>query len=395
MLLSEFNDFPQLPGTNSYDSCLRAIDQSDYFVLFIGGRVGGWYDQANQVSITRMEYRHADERFKQGHLRLLVFVRKEIWDVREDRQALKNFLEVEASLDIELSLESKAKLISHPSKFLNDAEFTIDFIQEVGRIGEMKQAVKRTGPFPGGNWIYQFASFRDVIDACRTVLDLSGSLRQKALRANLKYEIKSILAELLEPTDQGVQPVTCRSQFARSSFHGKLNDQSSYTEDHVLWLGMFLITNGNVGKRLKVTALQEAMTSGEFLDFDKASGTHTVGSLQQALFQLDGQIDRLRNVFTKEVWEVATQLLSNQSFKNNRKTKFSIKNGTLIMPFAVHDLIENVITLCRAIHLSLEGNDNSLNEIRLHPSSPLRDESKKIENERVSIEDVQDWLSTV
>ena len=40
--LSELNDFPQLPDQNTYDSCLRAIDQSDYFVLFVGvGLAGG------------------------------------------------------------------------------------------------------------------------------------------------------------------------------------------------------------------------------------------------------------------------------------------------------------------------------------------------------------------
>jgi uncharacterized protein DUF4062 len=82
VLLSEFNDFPQLPDQNSYTSCLQAIDQSDFFILFIGSRVGGWYDQANRVSITRMEYRYAYERFKQGKLRLIVLVRKEVWDIR-------------------------------------------------------------------------------------------------------------------------------------------------------------------------------------------------------------------------------------------------------------------------------------------------------------------------
>ena len=56
---SEFNDFPQIPDKNSYESCLKAIDEADYFVLLVGSRVGGVYDAAKGISITRMEYQHA------------------------------------------------------------------------------------------------------------------------------------------------------------------------------------------------------------------------------------------------------------------------------------------------------------------------------------------------
>lgn len=52
-----------------------------------------------------------------------MLVRKEIWDIREDRQALKKFLEDEAALDKELTPDAKAKLVGHPTKFLNDAEY--------------------------------------------------------------------------------------------------------------------------------------------------------------------------------------------------------------------------------------------------------------------------------
>jgi hypothetical protein len=341
-----------------------------------------------------MEYRHAYERFREGRLRLLVFVRRDIWDVLEDRQALRKFLDDEAALDKELSPEAKAKVASHPSKLVNDAEFIIDFIQEVGRIGEMKQAVKGAGDFPCGNWIYQFASFRDVVDACRAVLDLSGSLRQKALRTNLKHEIKSILAELLEPTDKGVQPITRWSKFARNSFQGKLCDKSSYRGDHLLWLRMFLLARGNVGKRLKVTAILEATMSGEFLDFDKASGTHTVGPLQEALFELEGQIDVLRNIdLTELLRDVEMTLRSDPMIENHRKAMFSFNNDLFVVPFALHDRIENIIILCRAIYLTLEGDETHLSALQLHPSSPILDESNQIAKERVTLKDVDDWLT--
>jgi hypothetical protein len=394
VLLSEFNDFPQLPDRNLYESCLKAIDQSDYFLLFIGSRVGTWYNQDQQLSITRIEYRHAYEQFKQGKLKILVFVRKEIWDIHQDRKELKRFLENEAALQTELSLEDKNKIVSHPSKFLNDSNFIIDFLQEVTRIEEMNEASKRAVGFPSGNWIYQFASFRDIIDAFRTVLNLSGNLRQKALCSNLKHEIKSILAELLQPDGTVVQPVTSWSIFARECFQGNWDDKSSYKGDYLVWLGMFLLTKGNVGKRLKVTALREAISSGEFLDFDKASGMHTVGPLQGALIDLDTHIEQLRNIDNSHVFDTANMLLSNDQIKNNRGKEFVMPNEKLVMAFAIHDLIENVITLCRAIYFALEGNESHSGNVKLHPSSPIKDESEKIRREKVSFDSVQNWLET-
>lgn len=107
-------------------------------------------------------------------------------------------------------------------------------------------------------------------------------------------------------------------------------------------------------KVIEAKTLQKAITSGEFLDFDKVMGTPTVGALQQALFQLDGQIDRLRNIIPKGCVEGGMTLFSDQSIKNNRKAEFSLKNERFVMPFVVHDLIDNAINLCRAIHLALE-----------------------------------------
>lgn len=392
VLMSEFNDFPQLADKNSYESCLRAIDRSDYFVLLVGGRVGGWFDQATRVSITRMEYRHAYQRFKEGKLKLLVLVRKEIWDIREDRQALKKYLEDEAALDKELAPDAKAKLVGHPTKFLNDAEFVIDFIKEVGRVEEMKLATQKGATLPGGNWMYQFTSFRDVIDACRTVLNLSGNLRQKALRVNLQHEIRTNLAELLQPDDEGVKPITSWSSPARRCYQGGLDDSSSYKGDYLVWLGMSLLTSGGVGKKLGVTALQEAITSGEFLEFDKATGLHRVGLLQQAMLDLHGHVERLQATNSSELSAEGIMLLKDERVKMNRNASFSVPNQKFVMPFAVHDMIDNVLALSRAFHKALDGDEGPLGTLKLHPSSPLKDESEKIKKERPTNEAVESWL---
>ena len=59
VLASEYNDFPKPLDIHSYEACLKALQKADYFVLFLGTRVGGWYDKAARISITQQEYREA------------------------------------------------------------------------------------------------------------------------------------------------------------------------------------------------------------------------------------------------------------------------------------------------------------------------------------------------
>lgn len=68
--------------------------------MLIGARVGGCYDQVNQVSITQREYREAYQMHLAGKLKLLNFVRSEVWPAKEDRRELASYLE---SIDLKLS----------------------------------------------------------------------------------------------------------------------------------------------------------------------------------------------------------------------------------------------------------------------------------------------------
>ena len=113
--LSEFNDFQKKLDLNSYDSCLNEIHNSDYFILLIGSRVGGWFDEINKISITRKEYETAYELAREGKLKLLIFVRDEIWTIREDRKALKKYLQSEKTFSSELSASDMIKITNYPS----------------------------------------------------------------------------------------------------------------------------------------------------------------------------------------------------------------------------------------------------------------------------------------
>ncbi len=102
--MSEYPDFKKDSSGNSYDACLRAIEQCDYYILLIGSRVGGYYSSDPPISITQQEYRTAYQQFEKGIIkRLFTFVREDIWTIKEDRKALHQYLKENYLMEKELS----------------------------------------------------------------------------------------------------------------------------------------------------------------------------------------------------------------------------------------------------------------------------------------------------
>ena len=157
VMLSEFNDFTKRLEENSYDACLQAIDGAQCFLLLVGARVGGLYDISQRLSITRIEYRRAYELLKAGRMKLITFVRDELWNVREDRKALEAFLIDDHKLRKELDDAQIQAIVQHKSTFVNDAQAIFEFLNEITRNEEMKQAIAGEGSFPVANWVHRFS----------------------------------------------------------------------------------------------------------------------------------------------------------------------------------------------------------------------------------------------
>jgi hypothetical protein len=156
---------------------------SGLFRSLIGARVGGWYDQPNRISITQQEYREAYKLHKSGKLKIIAFVRSEVWQVREDRKALAAYL---ASLNI--AEELKKEITGYPSKFASDSEFIIDFINEVSRSSETLAAARGSGDFPTGNWMHTFHSFADVIEVLQALAFAGLPAEESVIRKLLSME---------------------------------------------------------------------------------------------------------------------------------------------------------------------------------------------------------------
>lgn len=197
VLMSESCDFEKDSSRNSYDACLETIKECDYFILLIGGRVGGWYDE--NTSITRKEYQIAYESAQGGQIkRIIPFVRQYIWDVLEDRKALIKILE---GLDIqENGLPVGKRLVAyHDSKLIRDAEHIKTFLDEVTRKDDFKKGDK-----PRFNWINNFTSFEDIVNVLKIELNLKVDMSRRVSERNIKTALARNLSGLTEKSKDGI-----------------------------------------------------------------------------------------------------------------------------------------------------------------------------------------------
>lgn len=192
VLASEFNDFNKPLDKHSYEACLNSIHSADYFLLLIGSRVGGWYDKGAKVSITQREYREAYELQRAGRVKLINFVRAELWQAREDRRELAKYLE-----STNISLSVRKSIVNFPSKFADDAEFLSTFIAEVSRNAETELAIQGKAKPPTGNWIHVFSDFRDIIDVLNGQIFASMPVEDMTARRLLRRELYELLAQCL------------------------------------------------------------------------------------------------------------------------------------------------------------------------------------------------------
>lgn len=390
-MLSDYNDFTKPLDKNSYDACLKSIEQADYFLLLVGARMGGFYNASEKVSITRQEYRTAYDLLKLGKLKLLTFVRENLWTIRDDRKELRQYLIKDYSSQKELDTSEINTTINHPSKFVNEAEATFDFLAEISRLEEMKQAIDGKGQYPPGNWIHTFTTFQDIIEVLRTELNISETLTRIALKENLRRELLSNLTHL---TMHYQGKVHANADFyaspARRSLCGEADSCSTIPGRYLRWLLMYSLVGGH-GDKYSSQFIDQALISGEFLEYDRNLNAYRSGLINNSLIQLRENIDRLKSI-GQNFGSQRVSLLEKYKAYMKREEDVSVSNVDLIMPLAIVDCELNIVNLSTALVKALDGDYKKLEGLKLYPSSPLATEAEKIEKETVSIDEIIEWI---
>jgi hypothetical protein len=366
VFLSECNDFPVDPASSTFTNCLAVLRSCHYMLLLIGYRRGSFYDEANGVSVTRAEYQAAYEMVRAGKLKLVSCVRAE---VEEDLRS-GNFSDFE------------------------DHRFTEEFLAEVRRDEEVRSGSKTGGPFPKGNWIFRFREFRDLAQALSSSLRVGSRLRRRAMEANVLRELELNLKELLSKTSDGTiigfPPRWERLQQEIPLSPDDLIRPVAVSPKQVGRLAFFAVAlRGCSIHSIATSALDEAINSGEFLEYDSQADQFTVGKLHASLLDLRREIVALRSMLTQlDLQKVVLEVM-----EQSRRTVASMSGMHITVLFASANRIHNVRYRTTSLAAYLSGETAELLPPELAPETPFGEkEIQALKAERLTDQDVVQWL---
>jgi hypothetical protein len=346
VVLSEFPTFPKALDETAPLAAIQAIEACDYYVLVIGERYGSRFDDG--ISVTRAEFRRARGLAAEGRLELILFARGSVFDLWS-----KN-------------IESFPRNVDWP--------LVRAFLQEVSE------------ETPGvSNWINRFDSFRDVADTFRAVLRLSGPLRRRALEANLLWELRANI-KACHYARAGRPTMPIHGMFSKDSIPELADDdldEVHLTHEQarqLTWLWL-LAPSGARGLRRK--ALDDAIASGAFLDFDAPSATFRVGSLQATLIDLGDRIAQfeLAHSFRNVDERVGREINSlGAAARRGATGGVTVSDITLRVVFVLRNQLRNILSESVSVARLLAGWDPSLARAETVPLYPPR--KKGPENDR-------------
>jgi hypothetical protein len=386
VLASEFNDFGQPLDVHSYDACLAQIESADYFILLIGARIGGWFDEASKTSITRKEYRVAYDLHLHGRLKILAFVRSDVWAVKDDRKELSKFLD-----GLGLEPATVATIKSRPGKAASDASVLIDFIEEVGRNQQTTSAVKGNAVLPTGNWIHAFASFRDVIDALRGQVFAGRPAEHAIQRQLLRTELLVIISKLLIKLNNGsvVFPFKAIETFAQDYPLVAKQLEGSMTVARPAFERFFHVLLHVTGEQLHSQVTDKILLSDVLLEFDPGSGAFRETPLYRALVMLRQEIRAYMQSQSGSNTSIeAVKALT----KAGKGRPVTLPLHTLVSLRHVGDRAANIVLLATAAVRHLDGAPFKMPLLR--PTSPFSDQLEQLEKERVTIDLAERFVAT-
>ena len=360
---SEYNDFDKPLDNNSYESCLRAIDKSDYFILLIGERFGGMYD--NDISITQMEYRYAYQRMLEGKIKLINFVRQDTLTKMDDyKESIKG-----KSIDlINLDKVSKEKHRIHL------------FIQNVRRIEDMKEGVK-----PKNNWLHQFNGFPEIQDVIKSELDDRIGLSYKTKRFIITEELISNLKTYLrKDPEYGLLPSGFISKKLFSGFKLDLDTPIiELTREQQVNLGVFYISFWQ-SRKMRTSRIENIYNDGFFLEYDNETNDYVSKDFNRLASSVLNYYTSINNLH-KKLYENSTEVIS--QLQNNPQRKARVSASLILNAIRFCESLDNCMEFSRNLYKKLHHMDYKIPEhqenLKIYPEESLADPSEFANNETI------------
>ncbi len=372
--LSEHNDFQRSPDSGTFEACFESIRQSDYYILLIGMRPGSWYHEQDRITVTQQEYRTAYESWRHtGKPKLVSFVRHDVVTALRERQ--------------------KGGATQDTPSLLDDAELTAEFIREVRRENETAEAVAGAAPYPSANWLTDFATFRQLTDGLRSALQMAGPLPKVALLENIRWELERNLRMTMINHD--TKPFY--HHFLLADLHRdvtlKLEDSTGEIElehAHVKHLVMYLVAGPPAPSVFIRSALDHTILSGALLDYDTARDRFITSPLLEALYQLREELDIYTTRF-KSVEDDRKQVLMLWARISHGDEGGPFPVLSLASLLALDNTLQNISRVILGLLRHLYGHADEV-AVQYRPLTPFAGQEAEIQGQRVSSEQLQQWL---
>ncbi|MFW2177295.1 MULTISPECIES: DUF4062 domain-containing protein [unclassified Moraxella] len=350
---SESSDFKVDGNVHSYHACLNLIDECDYFILLVGTRVGGWFDKTNKISITRQEYRHAYKLHQQGKLEIISFVRRDVWQLKETRNELAKYLNKLELFDKDL-IEN---VINAPTKFSNDAVYISDFVEEIGRNTDTKNALSGKGELPSGNWIRQFESFREIVDSLYSLIylgDLEAKLYIEILLNELKIFQDSLRKDL--KNNRFLIHTSAENLLEKIRLPCSIDETITLPSSEWQFFSLSCLMNCMTSKiSIDVNVINEVLTSKAFFKYDLKKKSYSKTPIYLALSKLKKCI-LLFEANNRDVsgWMMKIKEINN---RGKRIGRYEILTSDLLNLFFIGGSFSNINLISNAIIEALQGNE--------------------------------------
>jgi hypothetical protein len=376
--LSEFADFDKPIDKNLCEACFDAIRASNVFLLLIGSRRGGWFDEANRVSVTQAEYHVAYEQAVSGRLVVILCARMSAWD--------------QASLFRESGLSGRGQ-----SGEPEDPEHLVAFLREVGRDEEMKAAAPGTGQ-PAPNWIHRFSTFRDLVEILEVALRLKHDVSSQITLKLVAEELAEYGRQFLRRTDDGeiycpvflVGSLMEELNLSSEAVLNSISKQVTLTGNQI-WKLALISTGCRILTWIPLTALQIASSHPGLADFDIETKSVIPSEVQRACIRTLASLRALEGAASKHS-ESSSKMLNEGAGSGGRSTwDLSILTviEVLAMALAFWRAFAELVNLFRYIRF---GDPLHPDPARSIPASPLVDFPEGAHAEVPSRERFAEWI---
>jgi len=362
--MSEYPNFNINSDSSAIEACIENLINCQYYILLIGYRRGSLYKE--NLSVTNLEYRAAKTLIEQGHpLRMLSFVRKPIWLLKNDRKGLIEHFKIKS--------EEYSKIISETgSTIIDDPDYIFNFLQEIS------QGIKfPENELPANNWIIDFNNFEDIITAIKNSFHIQESLPDKRLKRLLKTELENNIKNFLT-TATGIEvnkylgpykfPQEHLMEYLAETFFPRLWDKNNKPlfvdrgidlekiEANRLALIHIIVPLTRL-KDLETRFLEKVINEGLFLTYNVNKDDFDLSLLSLSFDKLLEWINNFKNIFNsnfyetfrKEMAKISTDGSLHNSFINISMESCGFIMG-LVYGIRIYDLTKSIFSV-------LEKND--------------------------------------